>query len=226
MAQVVVHYFAAARELAGTDQESIALSRAPLSKAELYALLAARHPKLAPHLPRMRLALNDALVGDDASVQDGDQAALLPPVAGGAPQRQLVRDTPLSIDEAVAAVSHPSAGGITIFVGVVRDHADGQPVGRLDYEAHRRLAENDLASITAEVMQRHPGTRVCAIHRVGSLVVGDLAVVVAASAPHREEAFVACRETIEEIKVRANVWKKEWTPDGIAHWVNLETGGA
>jgi molybdopterin synthase catalytic subunit len=198
------------------DQERLALERVPLSKPELYALLAVRHPKLAPHLPRMRLALNDALVGDDASVRDGDEAALLPPVAGGSPEKSLVRDTPLSIDEAVAAVAHPSAGGITIFVGVVRDHADGKPVGRLDYEAHRKMAENDLASITAEVMQKHPGARVCAIHRVGTL-----AVVVAASAPHRDQAFVACRETIEEIKVRANVWKKEWTPEGVAHWVNL-----
>jgi MoaE-MoaD fusion protein len=219
---VDIHYYAAARDLAGTDRERLPMAEASLSQAALLSLVSTRHPKLAPHLPRMRLAINDMVVGADAAVRDGDEVALLPPVAGGAPERSLVRDTPLSVDEAIAAVRHPSAGGITIFLGVVRDHADGKPVGRLDYEAHRKLAEHDLASIVEEVTRKHEGTRVCALHRVGQLAVGDYAVVVAASAAHRDQAFVACRDTIEEIKQRANIWKKEWAPDGTAHWVNLE----
>jgi molybdopterin synthase catalytic subunit len=220
--QIAIHYYAAARELAGTDCEQLVVAQAPLSCAALLVVLGQRHPRLAPHLPRMRLAINDALVGADALVCADDEVALLPPVAGGAPDPTRVRDTALSVDEAIAAVRHPAAGGIAVFIGVVRDHADGKPVGRLDYEALRKLAEHDLSSIVADVMGKHEGARVCALHRVGQLAVGDLAVVVAASAAHREQAFAACREAIEEIKRRANIGKKEWAPDGTAHWVNLE----
>lgn len=215
-------YFAAARELTGFAQERVTFSETSITGAELLQLLAARHPRLAPLVMRMRLAINDELVGNDAQVKQADEVAVLPPVAGGSGEMPLVRETPLSIDEAVAAVRDASAGAIAIFTGVVRDHADGKPVARLDYEAHRTLAEKEIASIVAAVTQRHAGVRVFAVHRIGSLAVGDLAVVVAASAAHRDAAFVACREAIEEIKARVPIWKKEWSPDGSAHWVNLE----
>ncbi|MFO0551906.1 MAG: molybdenum cofactor biosynthesis protein MoaE [Polyangiaceae bacterium] len=129
-----------------------------------------------------------------------------------------IRPTALSLDEAIAAVSHAGAGGIATFLGVVRDHNDGRPVTLLEYEAYGTMAELELERIEREIASAEPGVRVFALHRVGALQVGDVAVVCAASAPHRGEAFRACRKLIDEIKSRLPVWKREHGPDG-PYWV-------
>jgi molybdopterin synthase catalytic subunit len=169
----------------------------------------------------MRVALNGDFALDTTVIGEGDEIVLLPPVAGGATLAE-VRSEPLSLDEVLAAVRAPSAGGIAIFLGVVRDHHAGKAVARLDYEAYRALANKEMARILDELMRTHPNTRVAALHRVGELGVGDTAVVVAASAAHRDEAFALCRSAIDRIKQTVPVWKKEWSPDGSALWVNLE----
>lgn len=227
---VTISYFAAARELCGTGEERIELASA-ITGRELLAQLAARHPRLAPLVHRMRIAINGELADDSSTVRPGDEIAVLPPVAGGSasgtPARPAITcaisDQPLSVDQAIAAVAHEGAGGIAVFIGTVRDHADGKPVARLDYEAHVALAEKEMRRVLEEIHAGDPTTRLCAIHRIGELRVTDLAIVVVASAPHRAEAFAACREAIEQIKKRVPVWKKEWNPDGTANWVNLET---
>lgn len=129
-----------------------------------------------------------------------------------------LRDGQLSLDEAVAHVSRPGAGGIATFVGVVRDHNDGREVTRLEYSAYDAMARREMQKIAEELEAEIPGTVVCALHRVGSLGVGDAAVICAASAPHRGEAFRACRELIDRIKARVPIWKRELGPDGAA-WV-------
>ena len=129
-----------------------------------------------------------------------------------------IRDAPLSLDEVVRNVSRPGAGGIAVFVGVVRDESDGQRVTRLDYSAYAGMAKREMQKIASELEREIEGARVSAIHRVGQLGVGDAAIVCAASAPHRGEAFRACRELIDRIKARVPVWKREWGPDGAA-WV-------
>jgi molybdopterin synthase catalytic subunit len=129
-----------------------------------------------------------------------------------------IRATPIALDEVVAAVDHPSAGGVATFLGVVRDHADGQPVTLLEYEAYAPMAETELASILDEIAAEMPGVRVAATHRTGALRVGDVAVACAASAPHRAEAFAACRALIDRIKSRLPIWKREHGPDG-PYWV-------
>jgi molybdopterin synthase catalytic subunit/molybdopterin converting factor small subunit len=227
----MVRYYAAARELTARESESIVLPAPEVSGRELLALVGALHPLLAPHLARLKLAVNDELAHGEPRVRAGDVVDVMPPVAGGAGAddagrgaravRTALRDRPLSIDEAYAAVVHPGAGGVAIFAGVVRDHAGGQPVVRLDYEAHRTLAEKELARVAEGVQREHPGSRVCAIHRVGSLSVGELAVVVAASAAHRAEAFDVCRALIERLKQTVPIWKHEFGPEGDAEWVNL-----
>jgi molybdopterin synthase catalytic subunit len=130
-----------------------------------------------------------------------------------------LRDSPLSVDEVLSAVSDPSAGGISLFVGVVRDHDQGQDVVGLGYSAHpsalaelRRAAEKVAASFSANA--------IAAVHRVGELQIGDLAVVVAASCPHRGEAFDACRALIDEIKRSVPIWKHQQYADGGSEWVN------
>jgi molybdopterin synthase catalytic subunit len=132
-----------------------------------------------------------------------------------------IRQGPLSLDEATAAVGHPAAGAIATFVGVVRDHNDGRAVTLLEYEAYGTMAEAELGRIEQELAAEMPDVRVFATHRVGALAVGDAAVVCAASAPHRGEAFAACRELIDRIKARLPIWKREHGPDG-PYWVGWE----
>jgi molybdopterin synthase catalytic subunit len=129
-----------------------------------------------------------------------------------------IRSRPIDLGEAVTAVSHAGAGGVATFIGVVRDHNDGKSVTLLEYEAYGEMAERELAAIEAELMKEIEGVRVFAIHRVGSLSVGDVAVVCAASAPHRGEAFDACRKLIDRIKARLPIWKREHGPEG-PYWV-------
>ena len=130
-----------------------------------------------------------------------------------------VRDAPLDVNEAVQAVSHAGAGGIATFLGVVRDTNEGRRVLRLEYEAYASMAEKELARIASEIEAEVSGVRVAALHRVGMLEIGDVAVVCAASAPHREEAFVAARKLIDRIKERLPIWKREHYVDGDAQWV-------
>lgn len=129
-----------------------------------------------------------------------------------------LRDAPLSVDEAIAHVSRPGAGGVAVFLGIVRDENDGRAVTTLEYQAYDAMARREMAAIAEEIEREIEGARVCALHRTGSLAVGEAAVVCAASAPHRGEAFRACRALIDRIKERVPIWKREWGPDGAA-WV-------
>lgn len=129
-----------------------------------------------------------------------------------------IREAPLGLDEAVLAVSHAGAGAVATFVGVVRDRNEGRAVSLLEYEAYGSMAEAELQRIEVELAAEIEGVRVFAAHRVGPLRVGEVAVVCAASAPHRGEAFRACRELIDRIKARLPIWKREHGPDG-PYWV-------
>ena len=127
-------------------------------------------------------------------------------------------ESPLDVAELVAQVSRRDAGGIDLFLGVVRDHNDGRAVTLLEYEAYAPMAVAEMERIVAEIERDVPESRVAVAHRVGALRVGDLAVICAASAPHRGEAFAACRRAIDEIKHRVPIWKREHGPEG-AYWV-------
>ena len=131
-----------------------------------------------------------------------------------------VRAETLSVDEAIAAVSDPSCGGLVTFLGVVRDHDHGHDVASLDYSAHPSAAQV-LHEVCLEVAEAHPDVRVAAVHRVAALEVGDLAVVVAVAAPHRADAFVACRELIDSLKQRVPIWKHQRFADGDDEWVGI-----
>jgi molybdopterin synthase catalytic subunit len=129
-----------------------------------------------------------------------------------------IRTEPLSLDELVRAVSHPGAGAVATFLGNVRDQNEGKAISLLEYQVFEAMAESELARILEEIAAELPGVRVEATHRVGPLRVGEAAVACAASAPHRGEAFHACRELIDRIKARLPIWKKEHGPDG-PYWV-------
>jgi len=132
-----------------------------------------------------------------------------------------IRDDAIDIGTVVARVARPGAGGIDVFVGCVRDENDGRAVVLLEYEAYVPMALAEMKRIGEEIERASEGVRVAAAHRVGSLRVGDLAVVCAASAPHRAEAFAACRALIDQIKHRVPIWKREHGPEG-AYWVGWQ----
>ena len=125
---------------------------------------------------------------------------------------------PLDVASLVARVSGPDRGGVVTFVGAVRDHHEGREVLRLDYQAYGPMAEAEAGRIVEEAEARWPVV-VALRHRIGPLAVGDLAVVVAAGAAHREAAFAACRWVIEEVKRRVPIWKHEHYADGTSAWV-------
>ncbi len=130
-----------------------------------------------------------------------------------------VRDTPLSVDEVHNAVADPAAGGIALFSGVVRNHDHGRDVQHLGYSAHPSAAD-ELRRVCEKITTDFDVTAIAAVHRVGELAVGDLAVVVAVSCPHRAEAFTACRALIDELKRCVPVWKHQLFGDGESEWVN------
>jgi molybdopterin synthase catalytic subunit len=132
--------------------------------------------------------------------------------------RVALRDAPIHIDEAIAEVAASANGGLALFLGVVRDESDGHVVTRLEYSAYRSMAEREMDRIAGEIERANVGVKVCVIHRLGSLTVGETAVVCAAGAPHRREAFQACRALIDAIKERIPIWKREHGPDGTT-WV-------
>ncbi|MDQ1699125.1 MAG: molybdopterin synthase catalytic subunit [Frankiaceae bacterium] len=129
-----------------------------------------------------------------------------------------IRETPLSVDEVLSAVMDPAAGGLVVFVGTVRDVDGGRAVGGLGYSAHP-AAEESLRAVAESVAQRFPAVALAAVHRVGDLAVGDLAVVVAAACPHRGEAFDAARALIDELKQTVPIWKHQLFADGTDEWV-------
>ena len=140
------------------------------------------------------------------------------PDAGAVVRLVAIRETPLDVAEVLAAVEDDAAGGVTLFVGNVRNHDGEQAVDHLDYSAHPSALDR-LREVVEAVAQRHPVTAVAAVHRVGHLAIGDAAVVVAAAAPHRGQAFAASRDLIDDLKATVPIWKHQVFADGEEEWV-------
>jgi molybdopterin synthase catalytic subunit len=130
-----------------------------------------------------------------------------------------LRETELSVDEVRAAVADPAAGGVALFVGTVRDHDHGRAVTRLSYSAHPSAAA-ELRTVAEKVAAEFDVRALAAVHRVGDLAVGDVAVVVAVACPHRAEAFAACHALIDRLKDSVPIWKHQSFFDGESEWVN------
>lgn len=208
-----VRMFGALAERAGAEEEVLDVPAAATA-TDVVDAIGVRHPDAAGI--RLQVAVNLEVVPGDHRIAPDDDVALLPPVAGG--QAHVVvglRDRP-SVEEAMAVVAHPDAGGTVAFVGTVR--AEGGRVDRLEYSAYDEMAEVILRRVADEAAAAWPLHGVAIFHAVGDLPVGEATVVVACSAPHREEAFEACRFAIDEVKRRATIWKKEVGPAG-ERWV-------
>jgi molybdopterin synthase catalytic subunit len=134
-----------------------------------------------------------------------------------------IRDTALSVDEVLRAVGDHAAGGTALFIGTVREQDEGRPVTRLSYSAHP-TAEAELRRVAEKVAADFPVTALAAVHRVGDLELGDLAVIVAIACPHRAEAFAASRRLIDDLKHEVPIWKNQLFADGSAEWVGACQG--
>ena len=217
--RVQVLYFAVFRERLRKDEDEIDL---PEGATVAFAIdtLAALHPAIAQLRGRFRVAVNQEFVDNDHVIHAGDELALIPPVAGGADRHVMLSGQVLSLDRCIAAVGSPGMGGIVTFTGMVRLHSRGTTIDHLEYEAYAPMAVKIMTQLCDEIEAEVAGVRIAVEHRVGNLAIGDIAVVIAAAAPHRAEAFTACRAMIDRLKDRVPIWKKEISVDG-AEWVGL-----
>jgi molybdopterin synthase catalytic subunit len=135
-----------------------------------------------------------------------------------------IRETPLDVDEVLAAVDDAAAGGVTLFVGKVRDHDGGRDVTGLDYTAHPTALDR-LTEVCRAVAGKYDVHAIAAVHRIGTLAIGDAAVVIATSAAHRGVAFDASRELIDTLKATVPIWKHQTFTDGTEEWVGAGDGG-
>jgi molybdopterin synthase catalytic subunit len=252
--QIQVRFFAVLRERVRRDGQALELPDGATVAAAVDAL-AAEHDAVGAMRGRFQTAVNHAMVPPETALADGDELALIPPVAGGTqegdgvdhpkpvPARgpgeagvsdsrvdapvaggagdrvaRMVHDRAPSLDVCVAAVKTPETGGIATFTGCVRRRNQGRDVERLEYEAYDEMANKVLRELCEAIEAEIPDARLAVEHRAGVLAVGDVAVVIAAAAPHRAEAFAACREMIERLKRDVPIWKKEVGPDG-EEWI-------
>jgi len=215
--RVTVLYFAAARERAGTPSDTLELPEGATA-GDALAAACARHPPLRAVAGKLRLAVDQQFAANDRALRDGSEVALIPPVSGGAGAHRL-GPGPIDPDAPLREVAGPDCGAVVSFVGTVRETNHGKRVVRLEYEAYPEMALRIFDHISTHAREKW-AARVAIHHRTGALEPGEISVVIAAAAPHRADAFEACRHAIEALKKDAPIWKRELYPDGSS-WVGL-----
>lgn len=228
--QITVHLFAGLRDVMGGDLvEEFDADSIPVTA--LRARLDEAHEKLRPYLTGVAIAVNeDYILDENELLKDGDTVALIPPIAGGAGDAPneaggelppfLVTDAVLEVRALRDLVTTRASGAVVVFEGVVRDHHEGRDVLRLEYEAYVPMAEKQLRAVAGEVMTDFADREVHDVaihHRIGTLEIGDVSLVVAVSAAHRKDAFDAALRAVDRVKETVPVWKKEHGTDGT-HW--------
>jgi MoaE-MoaD fusion protein len=194
---VTIRLFAMLRERAGASEIELELPEGARVRDALDRL-----DDLAGGLPLV-MAVNRDYADAEAELRAGDELALIPPVSGGETVPAVLTTEPLSLDVLVERVRDRRAGAVVTFQGVTRE------VAKLEYEAYAQMADERIRAIVAEAIERHGLCRAAAEHRVGTVPLSEPSVAVAASAPHRSEAFAGAREIIDRIKAEAPIWKRE-----------------
>jgi MoaE-MoaD fusion protein len=194
---VRVRLFAGLRERAGWSEREVEAA----TVADVWNALG-----LGMEPEGLLYAVNKEYAERERALQEGDEVALIPPVSGGA---FLLSDEPLSLDSVVDEVRDERAGAIATFTGTTRATSRGREVVHLDYEAYEGMAEQVMAEIARELEKQYDLCAVAVHHRTGRVTIGETSVVIAVSAPHRADALAACRDAIDELKVRVPLWKKE-----------------
>jgi molybdopterin synthase catalytic subunit/sulfur carrier protein ThiS len=172
---------------------------------------------------RLAVAVDGRLVDPEATLTEGVEVALLPPVSGGLAEAfDHLRRGPLDVDAVRGRISDSSFGAVLLFLGCVRSTHEGSSVTHLTYEAYEPMAEAALATICSEITDCHSGLRLDIVHRLGDVPAGEPSVVIAAASPHRGEAYEASRKALERLKREVPIWKREHFADGTATWREVE----
>jgi molybdopterin synthase catalytic subunit/molybdopterin converting factor small subunit len=198
--KVAVRLFAGLREQAGARSVELELPDGA-SLGQVWPALG-----LGEEPPGLLLALNRAYADRAATLRDGDEVALIPPVSGGAFR---LSEAPLELDHAVREVASDAAGAVVTFTGTTRARSRGREVVRLEYEAYEGMAEAEMERIARDLKDRHDLIEVAIHHRVGVVGIGETSVVIAVSAAHRRAALAAAAEAIDTLKESVPLWKKE-----------------
>ena len=220
--KVRVRLFASLAEKAGFREKEVEVPEPATAGSVLAALR--KGPLLGlPPGTRVLYAVNREHVDASAPVAEGDEIGLFPPVSGGSGEdedpRLVLTEAPLDAAALTDLVRSPSCGAVLTFEGTVRDHHEGSSVASIDYDCYPEMALPVMAAIRDEVEARHPGCRLALAHRTGHLGLGEASVVVACAAPHRREAFAACRLAMDRIKESLPVWKHEHVEGGDSRWL-------
>jgi molybdopterin synthase catalytic subunit/molybdopterin converting factor small subunit len=203
---VVVRLFAGLRERAGWSQRELVVARVAGGWQAL---------ELGDEPVGLLYAVNREYADRGQELHDGHEVALLPPVSGGSFR---VTEEPLSLEAVAAEVADERAGAVATFTGTVRRQSRGREVTHLEYEAYAEMAEDVMARLAGDLEARYDLCSIAIHHRVGRLEVGEASVVIAVSAPHRQDALAACKDAIDRLKETVPLWKKEVYEDG-EEWV-------
>ena len=204
---VSVKLFAGLRERAGwSERELDRVDRV----ADVWAAL-----DLGDEPQGLLYAVNKEYAERDRPLADGDEVALIPPVSGGAFR---LTAEPLSLDAVVDEVRTDQAGALATFIGTTRLQSRGRTVLHLDYEAYAEMAEQVMAQIAAQLKDRYDLCQIAIHHRTGRVEIGDASVIIAVSAPHRQDALAACKDAIDTLKEQVPLWKKEFY-EGGEEWI-------
>ena len=205
--RVKVKLFAGLRERAGWSERDVdGITRVE----DVWPVLS-----LGPEPAGLLYAVNKEYVQRDQELAEGDEVAVIPPVSGGSFR---LSAEPLSLDAVVAEVRTDRAGAIATFIGTTRVESRGRTVEHLDYEAYEGMAEQVMAEIAAALKERYDFCEIAIHHRTGRVDIGQPSVVIAVSAPHRQDALAACKEAIDTLKEQVPLWKKE-VYEGGEEWV-------
>jgi len=207
--KVTIRLFAGLRERAGWSARELELPDGAKVKDVWAELELGEQPR------GIHYALNKGYADKSATLSDGDEVALIPPVSGGDFR---LSEEPLSLDAVVAEVADERAGAIATFTGTTRIESRGRTVRWLDYEAYAEMAEDVMAGIAAQLEERYDLCAVAIHHRVGRVGIGEPSVVIAVAAPHRADALAACKDAIDVLKESVPVWKKE-VYEGGEEWI-------
>jgi MoaE-MoaD fusion protein len=225
-----VLFFGLLQECAGTPEELLELPDGA-SLGAVFEHYAGRHPRMREMAGSIVLARNHEFAPPSAPLADGDEVAMLPPVSGGTGDYlEEIREggnlfaltrRPIQAGRIAAGLLRGDEGAVVTFEGVVRNNTNGRRTCFLEYEAYQPMAVRVMARIGCELAARHRIGRIAMVHRLGRLLIGEASVAVIVAAPHRAAAFEAARDGIDQLKLRAPIWKKEFFADGEV-WVEGE----
>jgi molybdopterin synthase catalytic subunit/molybdopterin converting factor small subunit len=205
--KIKVRLFAGLRERAGWSERDV---EGVTRVEDVWPVLG-----LGPEPDGLLYAVNKEYARRERELQEGDEVAVIPPVSGGSFR---LSAEPLSLDAVVDEVRSDRAGAIATFIGTTRVESRGRTVEHLDYEAYEGMAERVMAEIAAALKGRYDVCEIAIHHRTGRVDIGEASVVIAVSAPHRQDALAACKDAIDTLKEQVPLWKKE-VYEGGEEWV-------